>query len=284
LGSLEERLKIAENNIKQLKANQARPLRQLRFDDEEQRLRDDRNETPERSRPGRPRNGGMEVNSDGIQDFSGPEDETDGMGAIVFSAEQDCGFFGTYIYGDQNTKLILPGPSSNIAFTRHISRAVAQVTNINQSLFAAGNNVEFGQFDAAVMSVSQPGSLSGRPSENRAGKGTERNNINIYALPPESRARKLMSQYFSNAGLLFPYIHAGTFLETYEEMKRNNFTKVRRTWLGLFNIVLALSTSTAVQENMSAEKRARDSDVYYQRALGLCNKLIMRGTSLEIGQ
>jgi hypothetical protein len=100
LGSLEERLKIAEDNIKQLKANQARPLRQLRFDDEEQRLRDDRNETPEQSRPGRPRNGGMEVNSDDIQDFSGPEDETDGMGAMVFSAEQDCGFFGTYLNDD----------------------------------------------------------------------------------------------------------------------------------------------------------------------------------------
>jgi hypothetical protein len=179
---------------------------------------------------------------------------------------------------------MLPGPSSNIAFTRHISRAVAQVTNINQSLFATGNNAEFGQFDAGVISVSQPVSPSGRISENRTGKGTERNNVNIYALPPESRARELMSQYFSNTGLLFPYIHAGTFLETYEEMKRNNFTKVRRTWLGLFNIVLALSTSTAVQEDMSAEKRARDSDAYYQRALGLCDKLIMRGTSLEIGQ
>jgi hypothetical protein len=93
-----------------------------------------------------------------------------------------------------------------------------------------------------------------------------------------------MSQYFSNTGFLFPYIHAGTFMETYEELKRNNFTKVRRTWLGLLNIVMALSTSTAVHEDMSAEKRARESDVYYQRALGLCDKLIMRGTSLEIGR
>ncbi len=227
----------------------------------------------------------MEVNSDDVQDFSGLEDATDGMGAIVFSAEQDCGFFGIYLHHHhQNTMLILPGPSSNIAFTRHISRAVAQVTNISQSWFAAGNNVEFGQFDAGVMSVSQPGSPSGRLPGKRTSKENERSNINIYALPPESKARELMTQYFSNTGLLFPYIHAGTFLETYEEMKRNNFTKMRRTWLGLFNIVLALSTSTAVQEDMSAEKRAQESDVYYQRALGLCDKLMMRGTSLETGQ
>src|SRR3979411_3187708 len=109
------------------------------------------------------------------------------------------------------------GPSSNIAFTRHISHAVAQVTNINQSWFAAGNNVEFSQFDAGVMSVSQPSSPSGRLSGFRSGRGSERNHINIYALPPESKARELISQYFSNTGLLFPYIHAGTFMETYEE-------------------------------------------------------------------
>jgi hypothetical protein len=93
---LEERLKIAEDNIKQLKANQvnlARPVRQLRFDDDEQRLREGRNDTPERLRSAM-RNGGIEVNSEDIQDFSGLEDETDGMGAIIFSAEQDYGFFG----------------------------------------------------------------------------------------------------------------------------------------------------------------------------------------------
>jgi hypothetical protein len=74
-------------------------MRQLRFDDNEQRLREDGNETPERLRLGRQRNGGMEVNSDDVQDFSGLEDETDGMGAIVFSAEQDCGFFGISFLG-----------------------------------------------------------------------------------------------------------------------------------------------------------------------------------------
>lgn len=97
---MEERLKIAEDNIKQLKAkqaNQGRPMRQLRFDDDEQRLREGRNDTPERLRPGT-RNVGMEVNRDDIQGFSDLEDETDGMGAIVFSAEQDCGFFGICLY------------------------------------------------------------------------------------------------------------------------------------------------------------------------------------------
>jgi len=37
---------------------------------------------------------GVEVNRDDLQDSSGLEDEADGMGAIQFSTEADCSFFG----------------------------------------------------------------------------------------------------------------------------------------------------------------------------------------------
>lgn len=99
LGTLEERLRIAEANIKALQAgqtNQSRPSRQLRFDDEEQGVREDGVEIPELVGPERQRNSVLEVNSDDVQDFSSLEDETDGIGAIVFSAEEDCAFFGKY--------------------------------------------------------------------------------------------------------------------------------------------------------------------------------------------
>ena len=66
-------------------------------------------------------------------------------------------------------------------------------------------------------------------------------------------------------------------------MKQNNFTKIRKTWLGLLNMVLALTTSTTLSDTLSAEKRADTSDVYYQRAVGLCGEQILRGTSLEVG-
>jgi hypothetical protein len=284
LGSLEERLVIAEADIKQLQANQSRPIRQLRFDEDEQRGQENGIETPERNRPGRPRNDGTEVNSDDV-DVSSLEDETDGMGAIVFSAEENCAFFGKVdiSIAIQILKLTCPGPSSNIAFTRHISRAVAQVTNISQSWFTAQNQ-NLVQFDAGVMSVSQLQSSPGQLRSNHASKDANRTNINIYTLPPESKVRELLALYFSNTGLLFPYIHRETFLETYEQMKRNDFTKVRRTWLGLLNIVMALTTSTKIRQTMSAEKRAEESEIYYQRAKGLCDKHIMRGTSLEIGE
>lgn len=157
------------------------------------------------------------------------------------------------------------------------------MTNINQSWFTA-QSANFVQYDAGVITMSQSGSPSGRLLSSSGLKNVDRNNIDIHILPPEGKVRELLAVYFSNTGLLFPYIHRETFLETYEEMKRNNFTKVRRTWLGLLNIVMALTTSLKVYENLSAEKRASESNVYYQRAKGLCGNHTMRGTSLEIGE
>jgi len=105
----------------------------------------------------------------------------------------------------------------------------------------------------------------------------------LFALPPEDETLRLVRLYFSNTGLLFPYLHEETFLDTYEAMKRTSYTKVRKTWLGLLNMVLALATSTSVANTLSAEQRAEMSDVYYQRALGLCEKHIWQGASIELG-
>lgn len=139
--------------------------------------------------------------------------------------------------------------------------------------------------DNAVISISQPASPSARASAARQTfEAANRGNVNIYALPSEATTRNLIARYFEDTGLLFPYIHEQAFLDTYNEIKANDFTKVRKTWLGLLNMIMAMATSTTVENGQSAEKRARDSDIYYQRASGLCEKQIMRGTSLEIGK
>jgi len=170
------------------------------------------------------------------------------------------------------------GPSSNVAFTRHISSAVARVSHISQP----DGTQESLQLESGVVSLSRPSSPSGRAAARR--DGFRNDGVNIYSLPPEAETLDLIRQYFSDTGLLFPYLHEETFLDTYAEMKRNNFTKIRRTWLGLLNMVLALVMSTTICSEFSAQKRAAMSDVYYQRAVGLCDKQIMRGTSLEVGE
>lgn len=163
------------------------------------------------------------------------------------------------------------GPSSNIAFTRHLTRAVARLSH-------SGSSPGIHHLDGGLMRVSRPPSPQfGRRDQSRA------QTVNLFALPPEDEKIRLIQSYFSNTGLLFPYVHEETFLETYEAMKRTNFTKVRKTWLGLLNMVLAFATSTTVCDTLSSEQRAELSDVYYQRALGLCEKHIWRGASVELG-
>jgi hypothetical protein len=137
------------------------------------------------------------------------------------------------------------------------------------------------QLSGAVMSVSRPSSPAGRGISWQ--NTIHRDKVNVYALPQESQTRELLNHYFSTTGLLFPYLHEQTFRETYEDMRRNKFTNVRRTWLALLNIVLALATSTRVKCDTNAERRVQESDVYYQRALGLFEKQILQASSLEAG-
>lgn len=163
---------------------------------------------------------------------------------------------------------------------------MAHTARVSQFIFATENGFSpETELDNAIFSISQPPSPSGRIQSLRQNvKNGNRDHINIYALPSESTTRALIAQYFGDTGLLFPYIHETTFLDTYNEIKNNEFTKARRTWLGLLNMIMALATSTTVESSLGAEKRTRESEVFYQRATGLCEKQIMRGTSLETGQ
>lgn len=133
--------------------------------------------------------------------------------------------------------------------------------------------------EGGLTSVSRP-SVWTRTAQNKS--RIRKGEMNVYSLPPEDQTLKLIHCYFSDTGLLFPFIHKETFLETYAEMKHN--CGIRKTWLGLLNMVLALATSTSLDSNDSAQKRAEEGDVYYQRANGLCDTETMCGTSLEGGE
>jgi len=97
LSELEERLKTVEQDVRALKTKQNKPQQHPRFDDE---LPDGSRGRRDGSHPHTSSNlhseaEEVEVNSDELQDSFDPENAADGMGAMVFSAEEDCGFFGT---------------------------------------------------------------------------------------------------------------------------------------------------------------------------------------------
>lgn len=130
------------------------------------------------------------------------------------------------------------------------------------------------------MSISRPHYVQDDKRDYRINSHRE---INIYALPTEVRTWSLLKEYFQKTGQLLPFIHEESFYETYFQLKRNNFTMARRTWLGLLNIIFAMATTLSVEGDMSAEERIEESDVYYQRAHGLCDKESRRNISLELG-
>ncbi|OCL03951.1 hypothetical protein AOQ84DRAFT_346868 [Glonium stellatum] len=195
-----------------------------------------------------------------LQEVTNEQDAVDGMGAAVFANEEESGFFG---------------PSSNIAFLRRISRAVAHTVNSDQP-WTPLTGPDSAHFDGGFMSVSRPSSPS------RQSKPEEQ--INIYALPPESQTLSIIKRYFSDTGFLYPFLHEESFVQTYMQMRRKHPSGVRKSWLGLLNIVLALTTSTTVDDGLKSETRITESNIFYQRAMGLCFNQIMRGTSLEIVQ
>ncbi|KAJ5673980.1 hypothetical protein N7462_009419 [Penicillium macrosclerotiorum] len=213
-----------------------------------------------------------------VPDLIGTEDSVDAMGAMTFAEEEDSGFFGIVSFGlarwsgwETDPWLIDDrlGPSSNIAFLRHLSGAVVQ-----QGYLLSPGAAE-GGFVSASRPPSVPPQMAGHD---------KRPKVNIFALPHQSETIARIYRYFSNTGLLFPYIYPPIFLETYHQMVRENFTKVRKTWLGLLNMVLAMSTITAVPGGAKADMRIAESDVFYQRGLGLCSSEILRGTTLEVVQ
>lgn len=105
-----------------------------------------------------------------------------------------------------------------------------------------------------------------------------------FAFPTEAETLRLIDVFFHTTGVLFPYIEKDGLLQTYHQLNSTNVRTVRRSWLGLLNMVLAMAISASHGGTATASERAVESDVYFRRALALCEKQIRHGTSLEVGK
>ncbi|RAQ46927.1 C6 transcription factor [Aspergillus flavus] len=243
LQNLESRMKSLEDNLSTMRSDMTRLAAHM-------------------SSKSPPSDGQPEPCHQPVVDLAGPEDPTDAMGAVTFADEEECGYFG---------------PSSNIAFLRHLSRAVSHSESNQQEI--SSPRMDKIAYDGGFVSATRPPSpVSGRtPTAVHAGLATDP------LLPSSEETLQLIRRYFYDTGLLFPYIHPPTFFETYHQFK-NNAKKVRRTWLGLLNIMLAMAKVTAVSARAPAELRIKESTRYYRQALNLCRGEILRGTTLEVVQ
>ncbi|KAK5210789.1 hypothetical protein LTR41_003401 [Exophiala xenobiotica] len=188
-----------------------------------------------------------------------PSDPVDGMGAVILQNEELLTFFG---------------PSSNISFTRHITQMVARLGHI-----ANPRMISVDDFSSSLLNSSSPSSNQFAP-----GVSHDPGARDPFGMPGDDQIDVLVEQYFSDVGLLFPNLHKPTFLESVAEMKRKRPRSMRRTWLGLLNMVLAFGTLTIVRDDWGAELRAAEARTFYERAVCLCDPMALAGTSLEVVQ
>lgn len=108
--------------------------------------------------------------------------------------------------------------------------------------------------------------------------------VNIRSLPAETRALHLIKLFFSDTGMLFPYIHEQEILRTYSAARRNRFTAVSRSWLCLVNVIFAFATYISDRPDQSAEKNAAESEIFIGRAQTLSTEIEMKRAGLETGK
>ncbi len=137
-----------------------------------------------------------------------------------------------------------------------------------------------------VLVVSRPGSPTSKSNAKKnddTGTLGDPKSTNPHFLPIELKTRYLIDRYFADTGLLFPYLHRETFLQVYAELLQN-VRLVRRTWLALLNMVLAMAVFTSMEDGTDASERQKESHLFYARAMKLCGQSISAHASLETGE
>ena len=155
------------------------------------------------------------------------------------------------------------GPSSNIALVRQITKAAAD-RSWDESTAAQLNHLAFGPGDeAATAEAVAPRALD--------------ENVDPFAIPPFDVLRARVEHYFQWTAVLYPFIHRDTFMTTLATL-RHSVTNVRRTWLGILNLMQALAHHIPVSDN------PEEGELYYRRAQALCDQQTLENITLEVGR
>lgn len=199
------------------------------------------------------------------------------------------------------------GPSSNIAFTRSIRRALYALLSHSPSRPHDVSSIRSHHLEIPhrpSLDVSRPPTpqpqLPPPPTSSDPLINNNNNNssnapndllqqhIDYLQLPPEDEMDALVARFFVDTGALFPFVHAPSFMETYTRVVKNTAAhhqrRFRRSWLGLLNAILAMATVTSTAwSSVSATERAARAEIFYMRARVLCLDQMLHTASLETG-
>lgn len=112
------------------------------------------------------------------------------------------------------------------------------------------------------------------PSVNSA---IDHQRVDPLAIPPEAEATRLIDVYFSETGLLFPFIQENYFRASYNDAKSKRFIGVRRSYLCLLQSMLAMAA------HIDDTRGLQEAEKYYRRAFALQIRSDPKLANLETG-
>jgi hypothetical protein len=125
------------------------------------------------------------------------------------------------------------------------------------------------------------------PEPSRSLGGSQNQAINPYDLPPIHDAHTYINHFFTQVALFVCCIHQISFLENFRshvaDLQQRRRSGVSRVWLGILNLVFAISRTTMEGHMPDANKLAA-CEVFYQRAMKLGWERALRGRSVEAGR
>lgn len=122
-----------------------------------------------------------------------------------------------------------------------------------------------------------------RPTDiNILADGQRKINVEPFALPSHAEADSLLRLYFSTVNLMIPCIHEHSFRDTYMKIQSVGPGGLRRSWLGVLNLMFAIATNVMAATSPTYERATR-SNTYFERAVELVRSDILGPISLEMG-
>ena len=209
-------------------------------------------------------------------------DPIDGMGAVSEQEDQTAfhGESDNMIPTSPKTEEYI-GPSSNVPFSRCILHMVARVNNIDEPWSPA---LKQGERPTDIMnhntSLARNATSYHFPNPHTQLKDAS----DKYHFPSDETVQPLLKVYFSDVGTLFPYIHEATFRENYASFRKRDPRNCRPIWLGLLNMILAVAKNSIHRNDSSVNEWTTEAQTYYRRAVSICDRYILGGSTLENGR
>ena len=164
-----------------------------------------------------------------------------------------------------------------MAFLRLIVRGVGHAETPGDYLPQPPMDVPGTHFEANGANT-----LLRRPAAETQDRAQQPRPVEPFALPSHSEAEELLRVYFTTVNLMVPFIHEDSFLAMYRKSRSDGARTMRKSWLGVLNMLLAVGTNVLTPTSPPLERTSR-ADMYFERAVELVKPQMLGRLSVELG-